>query len=406
MNVEQVRAQFPSLNRQHNDVPVVYFDGPAGSQVPKRVADAVAHCMVHINANTHGVFATAAETDALLEKAQLVASTFLGVAGDPVVFGANMTSLTFALSRSIARSWKPGDEILVTRLDHDANITPWVLAAQEAGAVVRHIEFKPDDCTLDMADFEAKLSDRTRFLAVGAASNAVGTINPVAHMVEQVHSRGGLVFVDAVHSAPHLLIDVPAWGCDFVACSAYKFFGPHVGMLWGRPGLMRELPAYQVRPADPDHPYRWMTGTQNHEGIAGVIDAIEYLAELAGATADLRGALVAGYAQIASHERKLLTALLDGLAALDKVTVAGITSLDRLDERVPTLSIAHADQSPQQLATYLAERGIFVWNGNYYAIDWSESLGLEPDGMVRIGLLHYNTIGEVERLLGALRELE
>ncbi len=405
MNVDQVRAQFPALKRTIGDHPVVYFDGPAGSQVPRSVADAVASYMLDMNANTHGAFATAHESDAMLERAQQVVSTFLGVPGDPVVFGANMTSLTFALSRSLGATWKPGDEIIVTRLDHDANVTPWVLAARDAGATVRWVDFDLSDCTLDLADFEAQLSDRTRLLAVGAASNAVGTINPLTRMAEMVHARGGEVFVDAVHYAPHLLVDVPAWGCDYVACSAYKFFGPHVGMLWGRPERMAELPSYQVRPAGTGHPGRWMTGTQNHEGIAGTLAAIDYLAEIGGG-GDLRGALVAAYDAIASHERDLMASLIAGLGDLADVSVCGITDPARFSERVPTVSISHARRSPEQVANFLAERGIFVWNGNYYALEWSKRLGLEPDGMVRIGLLHYNTAAEVGRLLDALRELD
>ena len=342
----------------------------------------------------------------MLARTQAAVATFLGAPGDPVVFGANMTSLTFALSRALARTWQPGDEIIVTRLDHDANVTPWVLAARDAGATVKWVDFRTDDCTLDVGSFEEALSDRTRFLAVGAASNAVGTVNPVARMAAAVHGRGGEVFVDAVHSAPHLLPDVAAWGCDYAACSAYKFFGPHVGILWGRPERMAVLPSYQVRPAGDAHPDRWMTGTQNHEGIAGTLAATHYLADLGGGGGDLRGALVAAYEAIGSHERELVTSLLAGLTELAKVRVWGITDPARVTHRVPTVSITHAELSPHQLAQHLAEHGIYVWDGNYYALEWSARVGAEPDGMVRIGLLHYNTASEVERLLDALRALD
>jgi cysteine desulfurase family protein (TIGR01976 family) len=329
---------------------------------------------------------------------------------ETIIFGANMTSLTFALSRALARTWRPGDEILVTRLDHDANVTPWVLAARDAGATVRQVNIRPDDCTLDMDDLAAKLSPHTRLVAVGLASNAVGTINPVDRIVHLAHEAGALVYVDAVHWAPHRLIDVGGLECDFLVASAYKFFGPHVGVLWGRRRLLEELPAYKVRPAPESLPGRWMTGTQNHEGIAGTLAAVEYLAGigrgLVPAVKNRRAALETAYQAITAYERGLIGQLLSGLVELPSIRVWGITDPARLCQRVPTVAITHRRLRPAELAGELARRGIFVWHGNFYALPLTEALGLEPDGLLRIGLLHYNTAEEVDRLLKALGELE
>ncbi|NQU19800.1 MAG: cysteine desulfurase-like protein [Candidatus Nealsonbacteria bacterium] len=409
LDVSRCRRQFPALKRTVAGHPAVYFDGPAGSQVPGRVIDAIADYLARTNANHEGLFATSRESDAMLHEAHRAMADFLG-ADDPdtVVFGANMTSLTFAFSRALAHIWRSGDEILVTRQDHDANFTPWVLAAADAGVTVRHVEIHGDDCMLDLDDLAEKLSPRTKLVAVGCASNAVGTINPVGEIARMAHGVGALVFLDAVHYAPHGLPDVAAWDCDVLACSAYKFFGPHVGVLWGRRELLAELPAYKVRPAPDDLPGRWMTGTQNHEGIAGALAAVEYLADL-GRTlrpdaVDRRDALRAAYEGIVAYERKLIARLLSGLAALPDVKVWGITDPAQFDRRVPTVSITHARIGPAKLAGYLGERGIFVWHGNFYAQPLTEALGLEPDGMVRIGLLHYNTADEVDRLLGVLQQ--
>lgn len=410
-DVAWCRSQFPALARSVADQPAVFFDGPAGSQVPDRVVDAIVHCLIETNANHGGLFETSRQSDALLEAAHQVLADFLGSsdAGE-VIFGPNMTSLTLALSRSLGRTWKPGDEIVVSRLGHDANVTPWVLAARDAEATVRHVEIRPDDCTLRLDDLDEKLSPRTRLVAVACASNAVGTINPIQEIVSLAHERGAVVFLDAVHFAPHRLLDVAGWGCDFLACSAYKFFGPHVGVLWGRRQLLEELPVYKVRPAPNSLPGRWMTGTQNLEGIAGTLAAVDYLAELgrtcAPEAADRRSALGAAYKAIAAYEGRLTARLLAGLAALPSVKVWGITDPKRLELRVPTVAITHRRLSPAELAEYLGQRGIFVWHGNFYALPLTEALGLEPDGLVRIGLLHYNTEEEVGRLLASLSELE
>jgi len=279
--IEWCRSQFPALTRQQDGHPVVFFDGPGGSQVPDGVIAAVAHYLAHTNANRGGLYATSRESDEILEAAHRAVADLLGT-DDPdcVIFGANMTSLTLSLSRALSKTWRTGDEVLVTRLDHDANVTPWVLAARDAGAEVKYVDIHRDDCTLDFEDLRAKLSPRTRLVAVGCASNLVGTINPVGEICRLVHALGGLVFLDAVHFVPHALPDVGPWDCDFLACSAYKFFGPHVGILWGRRKFLETLPVYKVRPASEDLPGRWMTGTQSHEGIAGALAAVEYLAAL------------------------------------------------------------------------------------------------------------------------------
>ena len=425
LDVEALRREFPALTREVAGRPAVFFDGPAGSQVPRRVIDAIGDYLANRNANHGGLFATSVESDAMLDGVHQLAAALFGASdAECTIFGANMTSLTFALSRAVGRTWQPGDEVLVTRLDHDANVTPWALAARDAGATVRHVEIHRDDCTLDMDDLRRKLSPRTKLVAVGAASNAVGTVNPVAEICKLASEAGALSFVDAVHFAPHALPDVEAWRCDFAACSAYKFFGPHLGLLWGRRELLENLPAYKVRPAPDGLPGRWMTGTQSHEAIAGLGAAIEYLCELGDAALEAqprggqaqagggastkpstRARLVAAYDAIADCERPLGAKLLAGLREIDDVRVLGITDPARLTERVPTVSITHRRLSPQGVAQQLAERGIFVWHGNFYALEVSTALGLEPQGMVRIGLLHYNTPEEVDRLIGALAEL-
>lgn len=411
LDVDYCRRQFPALTREVGGELAAFFDGPGGSQVPSRVIDAVGSYLATCNANHGGLFASSIESDALLAEAHRGVADLLGTDDpDTVIFGANMTTLTFALSRSLSRGWGPGDEVLVTQLDHDANVTPWVLAARDAGATVQRVRLRPEDCTLDLDDFAAKLSNKTRLVAVGCASNASGTINPVRDLCREAHEAGALVFLDAVHYAPHGLLDVNDWGCDFLACSAYKFFGPHVGVLWGRREHLESLPAYKVRPAGEQLPERWMTGTQNHEGIAGTLAAVEYLADLGRSTtpdyANRREALQAAFRAIGAYEANLLRQLLEGLNRLAGVRIWGINDEARLDGRVPTVSITHAKLSPAALAEYLAGRGIFVWSGNFYALSLTEALGLEPDGLVRIGILHYNTAGEIERLLAALAELE
>jgi cysteine desulfurase family protein (TIGR01976 family) len=411
LDLAAVREQFPGLARVQDGRPVAFFDGAAGSQVPRGVIHAVADYLASHNANTEGVFASSRETDDMLADARRAMADLFAV-DDPdcVVFGASATSLLFALGRSLARTWRAGDEVVVTQLDHDANVMPWVLAARDAGAAVKKVRIRTEDATLDLDELATTINSRTRLVAITAASNAVGTMPPVARIVELAHEAGAEVVVDAVHHAPHRLIDVPAWGCDYTVCSAYKFFGPHVSAMWGRRERLEQVPMYQVRPAGDELPGRWMIGTLNHEGIAGVTAAVDYLASLGrapGATpaAERRSDLTAAYRRIARHEQSLCRRLLTGLAALPAVRVWGIADPERAAERAPTVSFTHERHRPAEIATGLAERGVYVWHGNYFALEVSLALGREPDGMVRIGLLHYNTADEVDRLLALLADL-
>jgi cysteine desulfurase family protein (TIGR01976 family) len=315
-----------------------------------------------------------------------------------------MTTLTFALSRALARTWQPGDEIVVTRLDHDANVTPWVLAAADAGAAVRFLDIDPSDCTLRLTQLPALLTERTKLVAIGLASNAVGTVNPVRAVVTSAREVGALVFVDAVHAVPHRPVDVVGLGVDFVVCSPYKFFGPHLGVLWGRRALLARLPAYKVRPAPDSGPGRWMTGTPSFEAIAGTHAAVEYLATL-GTGADRRAALSTGYAAIRAHETDLSAQFLDGLTRLPAWRVWGITDPARIGDRVSTFGLTHRTRPAAEVAAAFGARGLFVWSGHFYAQGLVERLGLTPAGMLRIGFLHYNTTEEVARTLDALASM-
>lgn len=405
--VLQLRSLFPALSRRDGDREAVFLDGPAGTQVPQRVIDAISDYLTRCNANGHGVFATSIESDQALDSAHATVATFLG-ADDPscVTFGPNMTTLTLALARCLSKSWKPGDEILLSGLEHDANYTPWRQAAEDAGATVRVVEVNAENCTLKQDDFRSKLSEKTKFVAVGCASNAAGTVNPVARMCAEAKQVGALTFLDAVHYAPHDLIDVDAYGCDFLACSAYKFFGPHVGIMWGRRELLEGLQPYKLRPSPDDLPGRWMTGTQNHECIMGTKAAIDYIASIGRSEVSLaettREDLVNAFARIRLYERELCDRLLDGLAAIPEIKVWGITDPAERDQRLPTVSITHSRFTSIELARKLAEKGIYAWHGNYYALPLTERIGVEPDGMVRLGLLHYNTTEEVEYLIAQL----
>lgn len=407
LDVKRIRGQFPALTRTHNGASVAYFDGPAGSQVPKSVADAVSSYLLYSNANRGGPIATSRETDGLFVSAQQAVADFVGASeADEIVFGPNMTSLTYRLSDALADTWSPGDEVVVSRLDHDANVTPWVQAAESAGVIVRWIDVNLDDCTLDWDQFESLLNERTKLVAVGYASNATGTINPIARLCRAVRSAcSALVCVDAVHYAPHGLIDVAEIDCDFLLCSAYKFFGPHVGVLWGRQDLLQSLQPRKLRPSPGSVPDCWMTGTQNHEGIAGIEAAIEYIAALHDPdSTDLprRRRLAASFREIRAYEREIARVLIDGLNDLPGVKIWGIGDPQRLAERVPTVSLTCRTHTPCHLATELADCGLFTWSGNHYALPFTEAAGLEPDGTLRIGLLHYNTRDEVVRLLESL----
>lgn len=409
LNLDWIRNQFPALSQEINGHPVVFLDGPGGTQVPQRVIDAIAHHLITSNANSHGAFATSARTDALMDQARMAIADFLGCDADEVVFGANMTTLTFALSRSIGRELNPGDEIIVTTLDHDANVAPW-LALEERGVKVRTVDIHEQDCTLDLSNLEHQITDRTKLIAVGYASNAVGTINNVAKIVRMARTVNALVFVDAVHYAPHGLINVRSLDCDFLVCSAYKFFGPHVGILYGKRQHLQRLHPYKPRPASDESPYRWETGTANFEGIAGTVAAIDYLTELGrqiSPTAnDRRNALMTAMVTIQEYERSLSDYLIPHLLEIPGVKLYGISNPAQFAWRTPTVGIRIEGYSPREIAQALGDRGIFTWNGNFYALNLTQRLGLESKGgLLRIGCTHYNTREELHRLLHTLHEL-
>jgi cysteine desulfurase family protein (TIGR01976 family) len=408
LTLEAVREQFPALASG-----AVFFDNPGGTQVAQRVIERMTDYVVRTNANHGGAFQTSVQSDAVLDEAHAAMADLLNCSPDEVVFGQNMTTLTFHLSRSLAKWVNPGDEIIVTRLDHDANIAPWLLVAEDRGATIRWVDVNEEDVTLRLADFEAFLNPKTRIVAVGYASNAVGTINDVQRITEMAHAAGALVFVDAVQFAPHGLIDVRALGCDFLTCSAYKFFGPHIGALYGKRDLLERLPAYKVRPATNELPGKWETGTQNHEGQAGVLGAIEYF-EWLGNTAwgenvklPRRAALKRAMEWLVEYEQDLCEQLVAGLQSVKGLRIWGITDPARFGWRVPTVSFTLEGWQPRQVAEQLAEENIYVWDGNYYALAIAERLGVQArGGMVRVGLAHYSTRAEVERLVGVLSGLK
>lgn len=408
LDVAWVREQFPSLELQVNGQPAAFLDGPAGTQVPRQVADAIRNYLLHANANTCGAFVTSQRTDEMLAGARAAMADYLSCSSEEISFGPNMTTITFALARAIGRELKAGDEIVVTTLDHDANVAPW-RALEEKGVVIREADILEEDCTLDLDDLRRKITTKTKLVAVGYASNAVGTINPVAEITRLAHQAGALMFVDAVHYAPHGPIDVKALDCDFLACSPYKFFGPHMGVLYGKREHLLRFRPYKVRPAPDTLPDRWETGTQTHELIAGVAAAVEYFAEL-GRLSDSsantrREALLAAYRATGAHERGLVTKLIGGLLEIPGLTFYGIRDPKRFGERCSTVSVRLAKGTPTDAAKFLGERGIFTWDGNFYALNLTERLGVqEKGGVLRIGLVHYNTAEEVDRLLAGLRE--
>lgn len=405
LDIEWVRSQFPAL--QHGEI---FFDGPGGTQVPFRVIEAVSGYLARSNANLHGPFRTSRESDAVVDEAHRAAADLLGCESREIVFGPNMTSLTFWLSRALAREFEAGDEIIVTRLDHDANHAPW-MALRECGLRIREVRFDPEDCTLDLEDLRSKLNSKTKLVAIGYASNAVGTVNDVATIAADAHAAGARVFVDAVHYAPHGPIDVRALDCDFLVCSAYKFFGPHQGLLFGKVEHLERLHAYKVRPADDELPGRFETGTQNHECMAGTSAAIAYLAELGtrcqgGDRGGRRERLLSAMHAIRSYESDLAARLIRGLLDVRGLEFFGVRDNGRFEWRVPTVAIRMASLSPSRVAEELGRRGIFVWDGNFYALNVTEDLGVESSGgLVRIGIAHYNTAEEADRLLETLEAL-
>ena len=408
LDLTRVRSQFPSLSQTVAGQPAVFLDGPGGTQVPQRVIDAISDYLKNSNANTCGAYATSRRTDAVIAGARAAMADFFACDPDEVVFGPNMTTLTFALSRSLGRELGPDDEILLTHLDHDANVSPW-RALEERGVTIRFVDVNQEDCTLNMADLAQKLNSRTRVVAVGYASNAVGTINDVREIVRLAHQKGALAYIDAVHYAPHGPIDVRALDCDFLVCSSYKFFGPHMGILYGKREHWQRLQPYKLRANTNAVPNRWEWGTLNHECIAGIAACVEYLADLGRqvdpSVSTRRAALLAAYSAIQQHERGLVEMLIGGLLALPGLKFYGISDVAKLDRRCPTVAVRITGHTPLDLATRLGERGIFTWDGNYYALNLTERLDVEKDGgFLRIGLAHYNTAAEVQRLLQELRE--
>jgi cysteine desulfurase family protein (TIGR01976 family) len=409
LDIARVRSQFPSLSQTVAAQPAVFLDGPGGTQVPQRVIDAISDYLKNSNANTHGAYATSQRTDSVIAGARAAMADFFGCDEDEVVFGPNMTTLTFAVSRAIGRELGPGDEILLTHLDHDANVSPW-RTLEERGVTIRFAEINEDDCTLNLADLAQKITSGTRVAAVGYASNAVGTINDVKEIVRLAHQSGALAYIDAVHYAPHGPIDVRALDCDFLVCSSYKFFGPHMGILYGKREHLQRLQPYKVRANTNAIPHRWEWGTLNHECIAGIAACVDYLADLGRqvdpSASPRRAALLAAYGAIQQHEHGLAEALISGLLTIPGLKFYGIRDVGKLAQRCPTVAVRIAGQTPLELATKLGERGFFTWDGNYYALNLTERLDVEKDGgFLRIGLAHYNTAEEVQRFLSALREI-
>ena len=412
-DVDAVRARFPALSIEQDGTPVVLFDGPGGTQVPDLVIDAVSRYYRESNANHGGTFLTSRRSDAILDEAHLALADLLNAA-DPseIKFGNNMTSLTMHVARSIGATLQPGDGIVVTRLDHEANVGPWHSIANDRGLELTTVDIRPDDVTLDIEGFDAALHRGPKLVAFGMVSNAVGTINPVGELVRRAHEAGAQTYVDAVAAAPHVPIDVQALDTDFLACSVYKFFGPHAGVLYGKGEALHRLPTYKLRPASD----RFETGTQNHEGLAGSLAAVEYLAwlgerfgaeheaEFAGLTGRRLRAHT-GMAAARAFEMGVFARLLDGLDAIPGVRLWGIRDEARFDERVPTAAVTIEGVPAEAAAIALGDRGIATWWGDFYATGLIERLGLAPEGVLRIGLAHYNTVAEVDRLLAELADI-
>jgi cysteine desulfurase family protein (TIGR01976 family) len=403
-DVEALRRRFPALALTDGGRPIAFFDGPGGTQVPESVIAAVERYYRESNANHGGAFMTSRRSDAMVEEAHAALGDLLGVDGDEIALGANMTTLTFHVSRAIAAALEPGDEIVVTGLDHQANVDPWLKVAADRGLSVRYWEPRLEDCTLHLEDLDRLLSPRTRLVAFGWASNAVGTINPVAEVAARARAAGAWSYVDAVHAAPHLALDARAVGADFVVCSAYKFFGPHVGALYVRGEVLEALPTYKVRPA----PHPLETGTGNFEGYAGALAAVEYLADVGVLNGEAspndarRDRIVAGMTAIRSYELDLYRRLVDGLEAIPGMKLYGLTDRATFDRRTPTAAITVDGVASPDVAGRLGDVGIAVWDGDFYATGLIERLGLAPGGVVRIGLTHYNTAVEIDRLVTEL----
>ncbi|HKU66332.1 MAG TPA: cysteine desulfurase-like protein [Candidatus Baltobacteraceae bacterium] len=391
-SIDAVRAEFPALAIQDNGVPRIYLDNPAGTQVPRAVADAAARCLIETNANLGGFFKTSLAAEEAVSGAHRAMARFVNGSEKEIVIGPSMTSLTFALSRSIGRTLQPGDEIVVTRMDHDGNISPWLTLAEDLGLTVRWLPFNEETWRIEPDALEAVLSNKTKLVALNYASNLTGSINDVRALVRRIHDAGALAYVDAVQFAPHGAVDVQTLDCDFLACSSYKFYGPHLGIVWGREALLERLYPYKVRPQTSEIPYKFETGTPQIELLAALTATVEYIERLETAWQE--------------HERMLAARLIEGLQRFRGVRILGITDCARYEQRVPTVSFVHDKRTPDAIAQSLAERNIFVWSGHNFALEVVRQLGIdESRGVVRIGMGHYNTIGEIESTLEALDEV-
>lgn len=409
MDLNLVRRQFPALMQSIGGATPIFLDGPGGSQVPQSVLSAMSAYLGYFNSNLGGAFFSSDKTVSLMSEArQAVADLLNAPSADQIVFGANMTSLTFSFSRALSREWQAGDEVIVTNADHYSNVSSWRQAAEDKGATVHAVRINETDCTLDLAHFESLLNAKTKLVAVTYASNTTGSINDIKRIVELAHQVGALVYVDAVHYAPHELIDVQGLDCDFLACSAYKFFGPHVGIVYGKREHLEGFTPYKVEPAKDIIPGRWETGTQSFEGLAGVVEAIDYIASLSEMSADTprREKLVEAFARTKAHEMQLSQHFLTRLAEFKKIKLFGIESRERLAERTPTFALTFDGIEPRTVSEFLGKKHMCVWDGNFYAQGLCEQLGvMDKGGVVRIGCMHYNTIEELDSLFDAFSEL-
>ena len=397
----EIRAHFPALARQHHGQPVAYFDGPGGTQVPQVVVDAMSDYLLNHNANSHWAFPTSEETDAIIAGARETLADFLNASPTEIAFGANMTTLTFHLARTLGRGYGPGDEIVVTELDHHANVAPWRALEKERGVTIRVVKMIPETGQLDWDDLSRRMSGRTKLVAIGAASNALGTINDIRRAADLAHEMGAQIFVDAVHYAPHALVDVRAFDCDFLSCSAYKFYGPHIGLLYGREELLAQLDFPKLIPSPNTSPERAETGTQNHEGMAGAAAAVDFLASIApGATR--RERLTNAFAELHERGSALLAQMWEGLSAIDGVQLYGPTP-DA--PRTPTVSFTVDGVPSVDVSRRLAERGVFASNGDFYATTAVECLGQSRHGLLRAGCACYSTAEEVQRLVDGVRAI-
>jgi len=411
INIDRIRGQFPSLSETDDGKPRLYFDNPAGTQVPQMVVDRMANCMLYSSANLGGDFPTSIRAGTVVNGARAAMADFLNAPSpDEIIFGQNMTSITFHLSRSIGKLLQPGDEIILSRMDHDANVEPWKFMARDFDLRVRWLEFDTETFEFDLSELDALFNEKTRLVCVGGASNLTGTINDVKTICGKARDAGAWSFVDAVQSAPHILSDVQEFGCDFFVCSAYKFFGPHQGILWGRRVILERLEPYKVRPAPETLPWCFETGTQSHEGMAGTAAAVDYFAwvgeTMAGVSGNRREQLEAGLELLFDYEKQLADRLIAGLKSIPGVRVLGISDPNASDRRVPTVSFMHERHAPSEIASALAERNIFAWSGHNYALELAKVLNIhDSGGAVRIGAVHYNTPDEIDAVIAALQDI-